>query len=362
MELSTVLESLKEQAKETLDELRELDSLLTQIGTTSDLSTKKLKALGDSAYETASKYGKAAKDYLTVVQEMYEKGYENAARMSELSMLAQSAGGIDSSTANNYLLASDAAYAFKGNVEKLTEVLDGQNNIANHTAITLETMAQATTEAADTAAQYGVAVEELSALIAVVASKTKESGDETGNALNALFANLQDTSSLPVKDVFDSVNISMTETVDGAKRLKTPIQLLGELSAAYNSLSEGDIRRADILDTIGGDSSSDALSALLSDWSSYEEMLNLYSEGMGSAARDAELSANTWEGSMTRLSNTWTDTIGNIANSDAIVTGINALNGLLEIVNRLTGAIGPLASLGLGAGFYSINAFIKNFA
>lgn len=353
MEFSNVLETVTEQAKDAVNELKELDILLTQIGTTSDLSAKKLKALGDSAFETASKYGKAARDYLTIVQEMYQNGYENAAQMSELSILAQSAGGLDSSTANDYLLASDAAYDFKGNAEKLNEVLDGQNNITNHAAVNLETMAQATTTAAATAAQYGVAVEELSALIAVAASKTKESGEDTGYALSALFANLQDIFNLSVLDAFASVNISMTEMVDGANRLKTPIQLLKELSDAYNGLSDGDSRRSDILDTIGGDSSSDALSAILSDWSYYEEMLNLYSQGMGTAAKDAEFSANSWEGSMNRLSNTWTDTVENIANSDAIVTGINTLNGLLGVVNQLTHAIGPLASLGLGAGFYA---------
>ena len=57
-------------------------------------------------------------------------------------------------------------------------------------------------------------------------------------------------------------------------------------------------------------------------------------------------SANNMEGSLNRLSNTWTDTVSNIANSDGIIVGINALNGLLSIVNDVTGALGSLGSIG----------------
>ena len=57
-------------------------------------------------------------------------------------------------------------------------------------------------------------------------------------------------------------------------------------------------------------------------------------------------------GSLNRLSNTWTATVSNIANTDAIVTGVNALNGLLNVVNALTSALGPLGSVGLGAGLF----------
>lgn len=113
-------------------------------------------------------------------------------------------------------------------------------------------MADATSEAASVAAQYGVNIDELSSLIAVAVSKTRESGSEVGNALKALFINLQDTTSKPIQEAFDSVHISMTEMVNGSEKLKTPIELIKELSAAFTSLDEGDTRRANILSDIGG--------------------------------------------------------------------------------------------------------------
>lgn len=57
--------------------------------------------------------------------------------------------------------------------------------------------------------------------------------------------------------------------------------------------------------------------------------------------------------SLNRLSNTWTKTVGNLTDSDAIVAAINSLNGLLSSVNNLTDKLGPLASIGLSAGLFA---------
>ena len=355
--VSAGLDLIIDKTKDAVAELKDLDSILSEISKTSRLTDKQLKDLGNTAFETASKYGKTAGDYLTGVKEMYRAGFDNAEQMSALSMLAQAAGGMDSDTANDYLTASNAAYDLKGNVEELNKILDGQNFIASHATISMDDMAQATSEAAATAARYGVQIDELSALIAAVTSITHGSGSDTGSALNTLFENLQDTTNVSAKRALDAVNISMTETVNGSEKLKTPIQLLKELSAAFARLREGDTRRADILSAIGGENYADTLSAILDGWSSYEEMLGQYSQGIGSAAREAEKSANTWEGSMNRLSNTWTDTVENIVDSDAVVTAINGLNGVLSVINNVTNALGPLGSIGLGA---SLFAGLKN--
>lgn len=341
---------LKGPLKDSITELRNLDSILTEISKTSDLTSEQLKDLGDSAFKSAGKYGKAASDYLAGVQKMYQSGFNNAAQMSELSMLAQAAGNMNSSIANEYLIASDAAYGLKGNIQALNGILDGQNYITDNAAVSMNDMALATSNSASAAAKYGVQINELSALIATVISKTHASGNEAGNALKELFDALQDTGNVSVREALDSVNISMIKTVNGSKELKTPIQLLRELSSAFTSLNENDTRRISILSDIGGSDNSSTLSAILNGWSSYEQMLNLYSDGMGSAARDAEITANSWEGALTRLSDTWTDTIGNIADADMITSGINALNTLLSVVNDLSSAIGPLGTLGIIGG------------
>ena len=332
--------------KDAISELKELDDILTEISKTSNLTSSQLKELGNSAFDSASEYGKSASDYLTGVQEMYRAGFENASEMSELSILAQSAGDMTTEMSNDYLIATSAAYDLKGNVKDLNDVLDGQNYITNNAAVSMSDMASATSEAASIASQYGVKINELSSLIAVATAKTRESGSETGNALKSLFINLQDTTSDPIRKAFEAVGISMTKMVNGAEKLKTPIELLKELSKAFNELPEGDTRRANILSDIGGKWHANTLSAILSDWSSFEKMESLYSQGSGSALQEAEKSANNLSGSLEKLSNDWTSFVQNIVNSDGLKTGVNLLDGLLKVVTSLSDGLNSLGSFG----------------
>lgn len=252
MSVTSLVSTFVMDIRNAITELKEIDTILTEISKTSDLTTEALAKLGKTSFESASKYGKKASDYLVGVQEMYRAGFQNAPEMSELSILAQAAGDLTSDAANDYLIATNSAYELGGSIEKLNAVLDSQNFITNNAAVSMQDMADATSEAASVAAQYGVNIDELSSLIAVAVSKTRESGSEVGNALKSLFINLQDTTSKPIQEAFDSVNISMTEMVNGSEKLKTPIELIKELSAAFTSLEEGDTRRANILSDIGG--------------------------------------------------------------------------------------------------------------
>lgn len=338
------------RTKEAVSELKELDSILAQIGRTSNLTSRQLKELGETAFESASKYGKAASDYLTGVQEMYRAGFQNAGAMAELSLLAQAAGDMTPDSANSYLLAANKAYHLKGNVKELNSVLDAQTHIARNASVSMQDMAEATVEAASVSAQYGVQIDELSALIAVAASKTGQSGAEAGYSLRRIFEALQDTGDKSVAEALDSVGLSMTRITDSGKSLKTPVELLKELSAALQRMPEGDPKRTELLADIGKNEDTGALSAILSNWESYESLLALYSQGAGSAAREAEKYAATVEAGLNRLGNTWTDTIQNIVNSDSILPVVNTLNGFLSVINKITDALG---SIGLGAGLFA---------
>lgn len=93
------------------------------------------------------------------------------------------------------------------------------------------------------------------------------------------------------------------------------------------------------------------LDALLKNWSKYEKMLNDYSEGSGSAFEEAMKSANNWEGSLNKLSNTITEIVDNFVEADTVIGGLNLFNGLLQSINGVTKALGDLGTIGaIGGG------------
>ena len=85
----------------------------------------------------------------------------------------------------------------------------------------------------------------------------------------------------------------------------------------------------------------------------YEEMLQQYEAGSGSMAREAEKTANSLEGSLNRLSNTWTDTIENIANSESLTNIVNGLNSILTSINNITKTLGGAGSILAGTALFA---------
>lgn len=343
------------QITASIEELKGLDTILTEIGKTGNLTKTQLKQLGDSAFETASTYGKKASDYLTEVQKMAGSGFtgKQGQAMAEQSLLAQAAGNMTAEVANNYILAMNAACKFNGEAKKLNEVIDGQNNISARNNISLSNMAAAMTEIGSAASGYHISIEELSAMIGTIGSITNLEGSEIGSSVNSILNNLQNTGSSEITDTLTAANVSMTELVNGSEQLRDPISILKELSTVYNQLGENDSLKGEILSNIGGDAQSEELDALLRNMETFDSMLTDYAQGSGSAIKTAMKSADGWEGSLNQLSNTWTDTVNNFANSDVIVSGINALNSLLEMVNKVTEILGPAGSIGLAGGIFA---------
>lgn len=171
--------------------------------------------------------------------------------MANLSVLAQAAGDLTSDTANSYLLASNAAYNYQGNVEKLNAVLDGQNEITNKNSVSMEDMAAATTKAASMASEMGVAEDSLSAMIGTIEARTKASGEEVGTGIKSLLINLQNINNSKIVSTLDKAGISMTELKDGVEQMRDPISILEDLQKVFNSLDESDPLRSEILTNIG---------------------------------------------------------------------------------------------------------------
>lgn len=341
------IDKVIQSIENSVSELKEMDTILTEISKTSDLTTSQIAKLGETSFESASKWGKTASDYLIGIQEMSRSGYygKQAEKMAETSILAQAAGDLDADMANSYLLASNAAYQYQGNVEKLNTLLDGQNMITNRNSVSMQDMAEATTQAASMASELGVQENQLSAMIGTIEARTKAGGNEVGNAIKSLLINVQNVNNSKIAGTFKKAGVAQTEFVNGVEKMRNPIDVLKDLAKVFNQLEESDPLRTEILTNIGQKYQANKLSALLSGWSDYEKMLVDYSEGTGSAAVEAEKSANNWEGSLNKLSNSWTGFIQNFANSNAITSGLQGLTSFVNIIDSIVSKAGALETV-----------------
>lgn len=363
--IGSAIELIVSQLGEAVSELKEVDTCLTEISKVNySLSESYLKDLGENAFDIAGKYGITATDYLSTVKEMTLAGYDNAASMAELAVAIQNTSDISSDLTDQYIAAIDKAYELDGSLKTLSETLNGANNITNLNSVTMTELANGMAAVSSQAASSNVEIGEATAAMGTLLSVTKEGGTEMGNALTGIFMNLQqvtgdvgdgskaidETSLSKYAQACEDLGVSLYTVKNGAKTLKEPMQILEELAENYSKLDEADSRRRNLLDAVGGSDRADALDALLENYSLYEKMLQDYQNGTGSMAAEAAKLTNSWEGSMNRLSNTWTDTVGNVVNSDAVVAFVNVLNDLLGVINQITGALDSWGTIGLGAG------------
>lgn len=357
----------------SLKTLRSNDTILTEISKTSEMTKKQLQELGDEAFKIAGKYGQLSSNYLLAVQEMARSGYENASKeLGELSLLAQSAGDMTADNANNYLLATDAAYKYSGSVEKLNAALDGANYISNRNSASLTDIADATRVSASFAANAGVAIDELTAAESTMIAVTKRSGSEIGRAFRSIILNLQQVSGEFDGEVIDeeqlkkvearchSLGVELEYMKDGIATLRNPMEILKELAEVYNSLPDSSAEKQGLISDLGGKYHANALSGLLSRWDMYEKMLNEFSQGTGSALEEAEKTAKSWEGRLNSLSNSFTSFVNTLTNKDTILSGISIIDRLIQGGESLIDIFGEIPII-LTAVNSSLIAMNKNY-
>lgn len=359
--------------KDSVSTLKDMSTILTEITKTSNIAGENLKKLGEDSFSIASKYGQSATNYLEGVREMARSGYDSLAKeLGELSVLAQSAGDMTSEMANNYLLATDAAYKYGGSVEKLTAALDGANYISNRNSATLTDIADATRVSASYAAEAGVKIDELTAAEATMVAATKRSGSEMGRAFRSILLNLQQVSGEFDGEIIDeeqlkkvekrvhSLGVELEVMGENGAELRNPMEVLKELAQVYNSLPENSAARQGLISDLGGKYHANALTALLSRWDMYEKMLSEFSRGSGSSINEAMKTADSWEGRLNSLQNTWDSFVNSITNQDHIKGGVSFLDNTIQAFQRLIDTIGALPVL-LTAVNASMTALNKDY-
>ena len=359
--------------RQSLNTLKTNDTILTEISKTSEMTKQQLKELGDEAFKVASKYGQVSGNYLTAVQEMARSGYEMLSKeLAELSLLAQSAGDMTADSANNYLLATDAAYKYSGSVEKLNAALDGANYISNKNSANLTDIADATRVSASFAANAGVAIDELTAAEATMIAVTKRSGSEIGRAFRSIVLNLQQVSGefdgevideeqlKKVEDRCHSLGVELEYMNNGVPTLRNTMDVLRDLAEVYNSLPDNSAEKQGLISDIGGKYHANALSALLSRWDMYEKMLGEFSQGAGSALEEANKTADSWEGRLAQLQNSWDSFVNTLTNKTAVKGGVSFLDNTIQAFEKLTETVGALPVL-LTSINASMSALNKNY-
>lgn len=344
------------QVKESLDTMKDVDTELANIRKVTGESAEAIAKLGNEAYETASKYGVTATEFLSSASDFAKAGYDNYSALAELAIKTQLVGDVTDETATKFLLSADAAYKFGGNVRKLSTVLDRANVIENNYATSIYKLAEGLPVVASTASMANMSIDELMAALGTITATTQETGRKAATALRALIMNITKQVGEVLEDENGSFEVteesvkSMTDALRkyGSEAIKAaiatgdivdPMEAIRSLATAYQN---GDLSRSElfgILTDVGGKLRTNQLAALVENFSMFEEMLGLVEKSSGSADQEVSIMLDTWESKINQLDNKWTELVSHIADTSAIKGAIEGIIGLIDGLDSAITAI-----------------------
>lgn len=343
--LDAAVQMLQRSLSEALSTMKEVDSELTTIKKVTGASDSYIKGLGDRAYETASKYGVAANEYLNSVAEFSRAGYGNLAEgLAEIATKTQLVGDINSETANKMLITMDAAYQLGGSVEKLSLIVDQANEIDNKYATSIEKLAEGMPIVASVAANAHITQEQLLAALGTITAKTQTSGSEAARAFRAIILNIMGDTTTEIEDgvtftkdeieslsdVLWKYSSDAMEAAAATGELVNPMEAIAGLSQAMKDglLTEQELTA--MLSKLGGKLRTNSLVALVKGFDTYKDMLGDLEGAVGSADKEIAVKLEAWESKLNVLNNSWTNLVANIVDTEGVKDTLDVVNSILQ--------------------------------
>lgn len=348
--LTAALQAMRQSLREALSTMKEVDSELTTIQKVTGASDSYIAGLNDRAYETASKYGVKANEFLQSVAEFSRAGYgELAEGLAEVATKTQLVGDINSETANKMLIAMDAAYKLGGSVEALSLIVDQANEIDNHYATSIEKLASGMPIVASVAAQAHITQEQLLAALGTITAKTQVSGSEAARAFRAIVLNIMGDTTTEVEEgvtvtkeeiqsLSDVLEVYASDVVEAARatgELVNPMEAIAALSKAMKEGALTEQQLMEMLSGLGGKLRTNSLVALVEGFDTYKKMLGSLGDAAGSADNEVGTMLTSWQSKANILKNTWTDLVQTVAGSDKFKAFLDDVNSALSTLVEL---------------------------
>jgi TP901 family phage tail tape measure protein len=344
------LNKIKQAFSEALEEMKEVDAQLTTIKKVTDASDSYISKLSNQAYSTASKYGITASDYLESVATFSRAGYkEQSASLAEVATKTQLVGDVTSETANEFLIAMDAAYDLGGSVEALSTILDQANEIDNNYATSIEKLAEAMPIIASVASTANISERQLMAALGTITATTQESGTTAARAFRAIILNIMGDTTTEIEDgvtwtadqieslsdVLWTYSADAMRAAEATGEIVNPMEAIAGLAEAYEEGLLTESKLMEMSSALGGKLRTNELISLVKNFDMYEEMLGDIGGAAGSADKEVSAMLDSWDSKVNILKNSWTNLVQTIIETDTIK---DALSDLTTVADNLTAA------------------------
>ena len=339
------------------NDVKDLDEAMNSIAVVTDYTTGELWDQVDSYNAVATSMGSSIKGAYEVARLYYQQGRNTAevAKLQEETLKLARIAGIDYANATDYMTV--ALNGFGIAVEDSGKIVDVYSNLAAKAAVDQQELAEAMSKTASLASNVGMSFETTSAFLTQIIETTREAPETAGTALKTILARFSEVKKLMSEGLTsgadtegEAIDINKIDTAlksvgssltDSSGKMRNMDEVLLELAGKWDTLDI--MTQRYIATTAAGSRQQSRFLAMMSNYKRTMELVGYATDSAGASDEQFAKTQESLESKLNALDNAWTAFTTSIANSDVIKGAVDLLTKLIQGINVLTDAFGPLS-------------------
>lgn len=354
--LANSINLVKRAVRGAVDTIKELDKAMTETAVVTDYTVKDMWSQLPEYTKRANQLGVTTKEAYESATLYFQQGLnaDQAAALSTETLKMARIAGLDAAEATDRMTNALRGFNMALDEQSAQRVDDVYSQLAAHTASNVDEISTAMTKVASLAHNANMEFETTAAFLAQIIETTRESAETAGTALKTVVARFSE-----VKKLVDEGTLKGTDeegqAIDvnkvGAALRTAGIDLnkyfLGEvglddifieLASKWDSLTA--IQQRYIATQAAGSRQQSRFIALMQDYARTQELVGMAYDAEGASEKQFEKTQDSLQSKLARLKNAWNEFLMGITNSGVVKGVVDALTLVLNIINKITGALG----------------------
>lgn len=353
-----------QQMKDGFNTFLDFNKGLTNISYTMDMSKEQLSSLGSSAVDMAKDLSMSLDNTMDIYQ-IYANMNTTSKEIQETAKptaILSNLSGVDASTAadqvqgilQQFHMLEDGSTTAADASMHVVDVLDKiSGNIGMDYAKGIKVISDAVQASGQVAFDAGMSYEQLAAVSAKVAERTREDGSSIGNAMKTIITRISKVGSMPeyaadvsnedlsqASESLHKVGVEVYNTDGSFRDLDT---ILSELNSKWDGLT--DAQKANISYNVAATRQTSKFKNILEAWTDSMNLANEATTTSGNAEANQEKYMESFSGKIQAIKTQMDEFWLNFYNSDQVSGALDFVQGLTKGFTGLEEAIGPIPTL-----------------
>lgn len=344
----------------------ELDAKVTDLQIASGNARSEVRAMVNEYADMGKELGATAVDVATAADTFLRQGENeaNTAKLIKDTLMLSKLGQIGTDESSTAL--TSAMKGYKMGADQAELIVDKLTAVDMEAAASAGGIAKAMAETATSADMAGISMDRLIGYITTIKEITQSGDEETGNFFKSTLARMSNIKAGYLSNPEtgeDLSNVEATLSGLGIKLRNSNAEfrnfgdVLDEVSGKWDTFSS--VQQRAIATALGGTRGQEKLLALIENYDSAMEYMNVAANSAGNASEKYNAYLDSIDAKTESFKATFQQLSADVVNSELVKGTLDTGTGILGFLDSVAKKAGTLGIIGTGAGITSI---VKNVA